>query len=192
MKLSSGECPRISLVISQCVFYIINSEVWSTYHCSGLGHETVVCALCLSILFLVQVMDWCRQATNHYPSQCWSKNVSPNGFTGPRVYKLRSGQNCCHFTDDISKSIRRKKHAEKIICSLFRRALLAEFRSGTKILLESMLVNTTSIRIDVMRQFARDMPTYARVHIADIYTYDASAFRNAFANVMRANMIICT
>ena len=34
---------------------IINSEVWTNTHCLGLGHETMVCAVCLSI-FLLNVM----------------------------------------------------------------------------------------------------------------------------------------
>ena len=30
---------------------------------------------------LVHVMVWCRQATNHYLSQCWSRSLSPYGVT---------------------------------------------------------------------------------------------------------------
>ena len=30
---------------------------------------------------LVQVMAWCRQATNHYLSQCWPRSMSPYGIT---------------------------------------------------------------------------------------------------------------
>ena len=33
---------------------------------------------------LVQVMAWCRQATTHYLSQCWSRSMSPNGVTRPQ------------------------------------------------------------------------------------------------------------
>ena len=33
---------------------------------------------------LVQVMAWCRQATNHYLSQCWSRSLSPYGVTRPQ------------------------------------------------------------------------------------------------------------
>ena len=35
-----------------CLIIIIKSEVWTITHCLGLGHETMVCAVCLSI-FLV-------------------------------------------------------------------------------------------------------------------------------------------
>ena len=34
-----------------CLIIIIKSEVWTITHCLGLGHETMVCAVCLSILF---------------------------------------------------------------------------------------------------------------------------------------------
>ena len=33
---------------------------------------------------LVQVMAWCRQATNHYPSHCWPRSLSPYGITRPQ------------------------------------------------------------------------------------------------------------
>ena len=36
---------------------------------------------------LVQVMAWCRQATNHYLSQCWPRSVSPYGITRPQWVK---------------------------------------------------------------------------------------------------------
>ena len=37
---------------------------------------------------LVQVMAWCRQATSHYPSQCWPRFMSPNGVTRPQWVNL--------------------------------------------------------------------------------------------------------
>ena len=33
-----------------CLIIIIKSEVWIIIHCLGLGHETMVCAVCLSIV----------------------------------------------------------------------------------------------------------------------------------------------
>ena len=33
----------------RCLIIIIKSEVWTITHCLGLGHETKVCAVCLSI-----------------------------------------------------------------------------------------------------------------------------------------------
>ena len=35
-----------------CLIIIIKSEVWTVTHCLGLGHETMVCAVCLSIFSL--------------------------------------------------------------------------------------------------------------------------------------------
>ena len=32
---------------------------------------------------LVQLMTWCRQATNHYLSQCWLRSLSLYGITRP-------------------------------------------------------------------------------------------------------------
>ena len=36
-----------------CLIIIMKSEVWTIIHCLGLGHETMVCAVCLFILFLM-------------------------------------------------------------------------------------------------------------------------------------------
>ena len=35
-----------------CLIIIIKSEVWTITHCLGLGHETMVCAVCISIFLL--------------------------------------------------------------------------------------------------------------------------------------------
>ena len=35
-----------------CLIIIIKSEVWTITHCLGLGHETMMSAVCLSIFFL--------------------------------------------------------------------------------------------------------------------------------------------
>ena len=34
-----------------CLIIIIKSEVWNITHCLGLGHETMMCTVCLSIFF---------------------------------------------------------------------------------------------------------------------------------------------
>ena len=36
-----------------CLIVIIKSEVWTIVHCLGLGHETMVCAVCLSIFLWI-------------------------------------------------------------------------------------------------------------------------------------------
>ena len=35
-----------------CLIIITKSEVWTIIHCLGLGHETMVCAVCLLIFLL--------------------------------------------------------------------------------------------------------------------------------------------
>ena len=50
----------ISLVMIEkiyilCLIIIIKSEVWTITHCLGLGHETMVSAVCISILLLPDV-----------------------------------------------------------------------------------------------------------------------------------------
>ena len=40
------DCVNIYIL---CLIFIIKSEVWTNTHCLGLGHETIVCAVCLSI-----------------------------------------------------------------------------------------------------------------------------------------------
>ena len=42
---------------------------------------------------LVQVMAWCRQATSHYLSQCWTRSMSPNGVNRPQWIRRISFQN---------------------------------------------------------------------------------------------------
>ena len=36
-----------------CLNIIIKSEVWTITHCLGFGHETMVCAVCLSVLLWI-------------------------------------------------------------------------------------------------------------------------------------------
>ena len=36
-----------------CLIIIIKSEVWTITHCLGLGHETMVCTVCLSIFLCI-------------------------------------------------------------------------------------------------------------------------------------------
>ena len=42
----------IEIIYILCLIIIIESEVWTNTHCLGLGHETMVCAVCLSIFLL--------------------------------------------------------------------------------------------------------------------------------------------
>ena len=55
---------------------------------------------------LVQVMVWCRQATNHYLSQCWPRFMSPYGVIRPQWVNSLTLERCgCHFRYVIFKSI---------------------------------------------------------------------------------------
>ena len=38
-----------------CLIIIIKSEVWTIIHCLGFGHETMVCAVCLSLILLISL-----------------------------------------------------------------------------------------------------------------------------------------
>ena len=42
-----------------CLIIIIKSEVWTITHCLGLGHETMVCAVCLSIFLPSGILGNC-------------------------------------------------------------------------------------------------------------------------------------
>ena len=51
----------LMMIMRICVLYliIIKSEAWPIYHCLGLGHETMVCTVCISVflcLFCLQVL----------------------------------------------------------------------------------------------------------------------------------------
>ena len=54
-----------------CLIIIIKSEVWTSTHCLGLGHETKVCTVCLSIFLLAQVNACYLMAPSHCLNQCY-------------------------------------------------------------------------------------------------------------------------
>ena len=47
-------------------------------------HKKLILGECHKIPLLVQVVVWCRQATNHYLSQYWPRSISPYGITRPQ------------------------------------------------------------------------------------------------------------
>ena len=62
----------ISLVMIEkiymlCLFIIIKSDVWTITHCLGLGHETMVSGVCLSIFLLIYwpVVNWALKPYTH-------------------------------------------------------------------------------------------------------------------------------
>ena len=40
-----------------CLIIIIKSEVWTITHCLGLGHETMVCAVCLFVFVCTSITE---------------------------------------------------------------------------------------------------------------------------------------
>ena len=68
---------------------ILMIDGWSVFH------EIVPRRMSLDLTddksTLVQVMTWCRQATNHYPSQCWPRSLSSYGVTRPQWVKNAIG-----------------------------------------------------------------------------------------------------
>ena len=48
----------IEIIYILCLIIIIKSEVWTVTHCLGLDHETMVCAVCLSIFLLRGNSHW--------------------------------------------------------------------------------------------------------------------------------------
>ena len=58
---------------------IIKSEVWTIAHCLGLGHETMVCAVCLSILLWRYLFSFERD--RHMQKYIHSKNSRTAHFT---------------------------------------------------------------------------------------------------------------
>ena len=58
-RVSSAYPIRLSW-LWECVLYliIIKSEVWIVNHCLGLGHETMVCAVCLTMFSWIGWLDW--------------------------------------------------------------------------------------------------------------------------------------
>ena len=71
-----------------CLIIIIISEVWTITHCLGLGHETMVCAVCLSIFLPanceqlrsgirapIQYKDTILPSYQHRKSHCGDKAI---------------------------------------------------------------------------------------------------------------------
>ena len=43
----------IEIIYILCLIIIIKSEIWTITHCLGLGYETMVCAVCLSVFLWI-------------------------------------------------------------------------------------------------------------------------------------------
>ena len=87
-----------------CVIIIIKSEVWTITHCFGLGHETMVCAVCLSIFLCCGYMEACEKCCHPVLSiiqiqHCKFYNI-PSFITNNMIIILRH-----KIDDDLEDSV---------------------------------------------------------------------------------------
>ena len=61
----------VEIIYILCLIIIIKSEVGTITHCLGLGHETMVCAVCLSIFFLKHFAWYKRPCTSQITYKAW-------------------------------------------------------------------------------------------------------------------------
>ena len=54
-----------------CLIIIIKSETWTITHCLGLRHETMVCAVCLSIFLLYNSLQQVQHRTKSRLHTCF-------------------------------------------------------------------------------------------------------------------------
>ena len=90
MGLCVLSCP-ISLVMIEricilCLNIIIESEVWTITHCLGLGHETMVCAVCISV-FLTN-MDFDQVSRKFYSKSKFHLVDQKNRNVKPKMSKI--------------------------------------------------------------------------------------------------------
>ena len=71
------------------LFIIINMEIWNNNHCLRLGHETMVCAVCLAMLLLLFRPDMYGPPSNAKCPSCSSR--VPCG-TRTCTYELTNGR----------------------------------------------------------------------------------------------------
>ena len=66
---------------------IVKSEVWPICHCLGLGHETIVCAVCLSTFLLGTVL-----LADDHTNEGWGGKSNYSAFSTQRVKFFMSHQ----------------------------------------------------------------------------------------------------
>ena len=81
----------IEIIYIVCLIITIKSEVWTITHCLGLCHETMVCAVCLSIFLLVM---WYSPGSN-FTSNVQHIYIYPiyERLTNSRLQSRFSGDN---------------------------------------------------------------------------------------------------
>ena len=70
-----------------CLIIIIKSEVWTIIHCLGLGHETMLCAVCLSIFLWVR--DMARLLRGTFVSWWYLPRIWPSVTDMQHYYHAR-------------------------------------------------------------------------------------------------------
>ena len=92
----------IEIMYILCLIIIIKSEVWIITHCLGLGHETMVCAVCLTCdnlsMTRLKLIHVCKR-------EPWQLNHDLQGIMTASISKL-----CCYFGkmfSDISSTCKR-------------------------------------------------------------------------------------
>ena len=97
----------------ECVLYliiIIKPEVWIINHCLGLGHETMVCAVCLTMFLLRTEISWRRPMWNRLTLEkkisSWKLTTSPfSSWIHPFPIKNCSIYNSTVFVYQSSKHL---------------------------------------------------------------------------------------
>ena len=108
-------CDNWQNIYILCFIIIIKSEVWTITHCLGLGNETMVCAVCLSV-FLQHGWCGCRYRDSNSAWKIMDRFAQCKviwKFTYICVYSLRrfsdtgiimTSQRCCHARDSQNQA----------------------------------------------------------------------------------------
>ena len=63
-----------------CLIIIIKSEVWTITRCLGLGHETMVCAVCLSIFLQDELLNFNGHCYESCGPKIWNRCVLSDNY----------------------------------------------------------------------------------------------------------------
>ena len=79
----------IERIYTLCLIIIIKSDVWSITHCLGLGHETMVCALCLFVFLWICDMPGLLRGTFvswWYLPRIWTSDTDMQHYYHAALY----------------------------------------------------------------------------------------------------------
>ena len=89
-----------------CLIIIIKSEVWTITHCLGLGHETIACAVCLSIFLSDGI---CFLYLNNHAC-CSTSGLLKISIYISHISGISKTQPGCHFISEIIIIIHRLQY----------------------------------------------------------------------------------